>query len=93
MFCAMAMTTAKPGRVGDIVRAAQDHAAALREQPGCQGAYVLVERGRENQVMISLFESEESFRKAAAATLPVINRHAIEQFLEGPPAYRLFDVR
>lgn len=89
----MALTTARPGKVEEIVRAAQEHATALRQQPGCAGAYVLVERGGTNQVMISLFESEEAFHAAAAATEPVIARHHIERFLEAPPAFRLFDVR
>jgi len=93
MFCAMAFSTVKSGQMEPLVTAALEHAAALRQQPGYVASYVLSERGGSGQVSISIFESEEALEHAVAATLPVIARHHIERFLEGPPAFRRFEVR
>lgn len=93
MYVGMALTTAKDGRKEALIEAAQDHARALRVQPGCVAAYVLDERGTPDQVALSIFDSEESFRRAAEATLPVIARHRLEELLERPPQFRFFDTR
>jgi heme-degrading monooxygenase HmoA len=93
MFCGMAMSTVKPGQMDALVAAALDHANALESQPGCLGTYVLSERGGSTQVSISIFESEESFERAAQATLPVIAAHHLENLVEGSPSFRYFDVR
>lgn len=93
MICAMATTTARAGRLPALVRAALDHAVALRQQPGCVAAYVLTERGTSVQVSVSLFETEEALERALEATRPVIARHALEQLREGPSAFTVFDVR
>ena len=89
----MAFTTAKSGREEALIEAARDHARALRAEPGCVAAYVLEERGTPDQVALSIFESEEAFRKAAEATRPVIARHRIGELLEGPPRFRYFESR
>jgi heme-degrading monooxygenase HmoA len=89
----MALTTVRRGREDDLIRAAVDHAEALRQQPGCVATYVLRERGTASQVSLSFFESEEAFRRGAEATLPVIAKHHLDELLEGPPTFRFFDVR
>lgn len=93
MICAMATSTVRPGQLEPLVAAALDHAAALRQQPGCVAAYVLAERGGTGQVSLSIFQSEEALERALAATRPVIAKHHIDQFVEGPPSFRFFDVR
>lgn len=93
MICGMALSTAKAGKAEELVAAALEHANALRQQPGCVGAYVLSERGTAGQVSVSLFENEESFLRAVEATRPVIARHHLERLVEGAPVFRVFDVR
>ena len=93
MFCGMATNTARKGEEEKLVLAATEHAAALRQQPGCTGAYVLTERGASTQVSLSFFESEDAFYRGLEATRPVIMKHHLEQILEGPSSFRLFDVR
>jgi heme-degrading monooxygenase HmoA len=93
MLCAMATTKARPGDEEALVTAANDHARALREQPGCQATYVLLERGSSTQVSISVFDSDASFQRALEATRPVIAKHHIERFAETPPVFQVFDVR
>ncbi len=92
-FCGMALLTANPGDEEAVTAAALDHAAALLQQPGCERAYVLRERGTRNQVAISIFESEGAFQRATEATRSVLGRHQLDRHLEGPPTFRLFDVR
>jgi heme-degrading monooxygenase HmoA len=93
MFCAMASGAAKPGKEEALVRAARDHARALREQPGCVAAYVLEEVGGPGQVSLSIFETREEFERGAAATLPVIAAHHLETLTDAPHTFRFFDVR
>jgi heme-degrading monooxygenase HmoA len=93
MFCAMAFNTAREGREEDLTLAALDHARALRRQPGCVAAYVLRERDSKAQVSISIFETEEAFRRGADATRPVIAKHHIDRWLESPSVFRVFDVQ
>lgn len=93
MFCGMASSRPKPGKIEQLVAAALDHASALRGQPGCVGAYVLVEQQGRTQLSLSIFETEEAFQKAVAATRTVIARHHLEQLLDGPSEFRFFDVR
>lgn len=93
MICAMATTKVKPGAEEALVAAAQDHATALRAQPGCRGTYVLLERGTRVQVSISLFDDAPSLQRALDATRPVIARHRIDQLWESPPSFAVLDVR
>lgn len=93
MFCGMASNTARPGEEERLVLAAQEHAVALRAQPGCVGAYVLTEKEGRAQLSISIFESEDAFNRALEATRPIIAKHHLERILEGPSSFRLFDVR
>jgi len=93
MFGALAFCEAKVGKKDELVAAATDHARALRAEPGCLAAYVLAERGTQGQVSLSVFETEEAFRRAAQATLPVIQGHHLERLLAKPPEFRYFDVR
>jgi heme-degrading monooxygenase HmoA len=93
MYCGMALSTARPGRKEELTLAALDHAAALRQQPGIVAAYVLSERGSAAQVSLSIFESEEAFQRGVESTMPVIAKHHIEELCDGPPTYRVFDVR
>ena len=76
-----------------LTRAALDHAAALRAQPGCIAAYVMTERETGMQWAFSLFDSEGAFQRAATVTLPVILRHRVESLREGDSTFHLFDVR
>lgn len=92
-FGGIAMNVAKDGQMERLVAAAREHAEALRAQPGCVGAWVLVERGTSGQVSLSLFESEGAFGRALEATRPVIAKHHIEALVEGEGEFRLFDVR
>lgn len=92
-FCGIALNTAKAGRKDALLAAARDHAEALRRQPGCLAAYVLDQRDSLGQVSISIFESEEAFHKALAATRPVIAAHRLESLLDGTTDFRFFDVR
>lgn len=93
MFCGMATTRVKPGNEEAIIAAAQDHARALGEQPGCRATYVLLERGASAVVSMSVFETESEFLAAAEKTRPVIASHHLERLWEGPPDFHLFDVR
>lgn len=93
MFCGMAVSTPQQGDEEKLVRAATEHAAALRRQPGCIAAYVLTERGGTSQVSISIFETERAFNQALEATRPVIAKHNLERILEGPSTFQVFDVR
>ena len=93
MFCGMATNTARKGGEEKLVLAAIEHAAALRQQPGCIAAYVLTERDGPTQVSLSIFESEDAFYRGVDATRSVITKHHLEQILEGPSSFRLFDVR
>ena len=45
------------------------------------------------QVSLSVFESEDAFLRGLDATRSVITKHHLEQILEGPSSFRLFDVR
>ena len=92
MFCGMATGAARKGKEEALARAALEHAGALRRQPGCVGAYVLKERGTGTQVSLAIFETEESFEKGMTATMPVIERHHLEELREGPSSFRVFDV-
>lgn len=91
MFAGMAVGTAKDGMEEELARAAQAHAEALRQQPGCVGAWVLHERGTRSQVSFSIFTTEDAFNAAAAATRSVIAAHHPEQLVEGSFNYREFD--
>lgn len=93
MFAGIAFVEAKPGEKGAAIAAARDHAEALRRQPGCVAAYVLDERGTERELSISVFESEEAFRRAADATRPVILAHHLERLVTRAPEFHLYDVR
>ncbi len=93
MICGMATSRAKPGKEEALVAAAQDHARALREQPGCVATYVLLERGSSTQVSISIFESEATFTRAVDVTRPVIAKHDLGSLVETPPTFGVFDVR
>jgi heme-degrading monooxygenase HmoA len=88
----MATLTAKPGKMGQLVEAAQEHAAALRAQPGFVAAYVLQEAGGTGQVSMSIFESKEAFLRAAEKTKPVIAKHNVERLIDGEPGFRFFEV-
>ena len=92
MFGAMALSTAKEGSEHKLAQAAREHAEALRQQPGCVGAWVLRERSSRAQVALSIFDSEASFQRATAATMPVIAAHQPEKLVEGRFVVRLFDV-
>jgi heme-degrading monooxygenase HmoA len=92
-FCGMAMNHAKEGKDAALVEAAEDHARALRGQPGCVDAYVLSERGTHAQVSISFFTSEATFLEALEATRPVIARHHLDRLVTGESTFRLFDVQ
>ena len=89
----MAISRPKPGNLAAVLAAAEEHGAALRSQPGCVGAYVLSERGANSQVSISLFTSEEAFRKALDATRPVIAKHHLEELLEADSSFHTYEVR
>ena len=93
MFCGMLLGRARAGRQGDLLAAAQDHAEALRLQPGCVGAYVLVERETGAHVSLSIFTSEDAFNRGMEATTPIIGKHHLENVWDGPSTLRLFDVR
>lgn len=93
MYCGMALTTARTGREEDVIGAALDHAAALKQQPGCVATYVLKEKEGGGVVALSIFESEDAFRRAAVATQPVIAKHHLEDLASGPPTFRVFEVR
>ena len=92
MFGAMALSTAKEGSEKELARAALDHARALREQSGCVGAWVFRERNTRAQVALSIFDSEDSFKRAAAATVSVIASRHPERLVIGEFSYRVFDV-
>lgn len=89
---AMATSTAKEGKAEALVEAARHHAKALEQQPGCRGTFVLLEKGSNVQVSISVFETEADLEHALEATRAVISGHHIEEFLEGPSRFQLFDV-
>lgn len=93
MFCGMAFNTPRPGEEEKLVRAALEHGAALREQPGCVAAYVLTEKGARAQVSVSVFETEDAFHRGLEATRPVIAKHHLERLLEGPSTFRFFEVQ
>ena len=93
MICGLAENTAKNGMEAPLLRAAQEHGAALRQQPGCIATYVLTEKGSRDVVALSVFDSEESFEKAVVATRPVIMKHQLPDLLEGEPRFRILDVR
>ena len=93
MFGGMAICTVRPGQMGALVAAALDHASALKRQPGYRASYVLSERDGPTQVSLSLFDSPENFHRALESTRAVIAGHHIERLLDGPPTFRLFDVR
>lgn len=92
MFCGMASSRARPGKETALLAAAQEHAEALRHQPGCVGAYVLRERGTAAQLSLSIFETEDAFERGMEATMPVIARHPLDELRDGPSTFRLFDV-
>jgi heme-degrading monooxygenase HmoA len=92
MLLAMAFQTARPGRSEALLAAALEHAAALRQQPGCVATYVLSERGSRRQVSISVFETEAALEAGLTATRPVIVRHDLGTMVEGSSEFRLFDV-
>ncbi len=92
MFGGMALSTAKRGSEEALAEAALDHARALRNQPGCVGAWVLRERNTRAQVSMSIFDSEEAFNHATEATSSVISSHHPEKLIEGAFSFRLFDV-
>ena len=93
MFCGMSLTAARTGRKGDLVAAALDHAAALRRQPGCSATYVLEESEGSGVVAMSIFDSEDAFQRAVAATRAVIGKHHLEELVEGVGEFRTFRVR
>ena len=92
MFAGMALSMAKEGSEEALAQAALDHARALRQQPGCVGAWVLRERTTRGQVALSIFESENTFSEAAKVTSPVIAKHHPELLVEGAFTFRVFDV-
>ena len=93
MFCGIASNTPKPGKMGELLVAARDHAAALQRQPGCVAAYVLEERNQQRQVSISVFETEAAFERALAATRGILAKHHLDEFMEPSSDFRTFDVR
>ncbi len=86
------MGTARKGKGEILARAAQEHAEALRRQPGCVAAFVLKERGTDAQISLAIFETEETFERGMNATHPVIAKHHLEELREGPSSFRVFDV-
>jgi len=92
MFCGVATSTAKTGKMDQLIAAASEHAEALRREPGCVAAYVLREREGSGQLSMSIFESEEAFARAVNATRPVIARHHLEELVERPPEFHFFEV-
>jgi len=86
----MATGTARVGKAQALVEAAREHARALRQQPGCLGTFVLLEKG--SRVQVSVFETETQLERALEATRAVIAGHHIENYLEGEPHFQLFDV-
>jgi heme-degrading monooxygenase HmoA len=93
MFCGIATTVAKSGKMEALVTAARDHGRALRTQPGCLATYVLVERGSSTQVSISVFDTEDSFQRAVEATRGIIAKHHIDELWQAPSSFRMYDVR
>jgi heme-degrading monooxygenase HmoA len=93
MFCGMASSTPRKGKEGALLAAAQEHASALLQKPGCIAAYVLRERGTGAQVSLSVFKSEDAFNRAMDATMPVIAKHHLEQLRDGPSTFRIFEVQ
>jgi len=93
MIAAMATTRAKAGAEEALVTAAQDHGRALRDQPGCHGTHVLLERTTRTVVSISIFEDDAALERALEATRPILARHGIEQLWESPPTFTRLEVR
>lgn len=92
MFAGMAVGTAKNGMEEALARAAREHAEALRQQPGCVGAWILHERATRSQVSLSIFTTEDAFNAAVAATRSVIAAHDPQRLVEGSFSYRVYDV-
>jgi heme-degrading monooxygenase HmoA len=93
MFCGMATGVARTGKEEALARAALEHAEALRQQPGCVGAYVLRERGTGAQISLAIFNSEEAFEQGMQTTMPIIAKHHLEDLRDGLSTFRVFDVR
>lgn len=92
MFGGMATGTARKGSEEALAQAALEHAKALRQQPGCVGAWVLRERNTRTQVSLSIFTSEDAFNHGTEATKAVIAGRHPERLVEGAFSFRLFDV-
>jgi heme-degrading monooxygenase HmoA len=93
MICAMASSTARPGMESALVEAAQAHAKALEQQPGCHGTHVLIEPSTRGQVSISFFDTQAALQQALHATRGVFERHPLAELVEGEPTFRVFEVR
>ncbi len=92
MICATATTKPRPGRERELDLAASEHAAALRRQPGCLGAYVMHDRAAGSQVSLSIFATAEDLDRALVATRPIIARHPLDDLREGGTDFRLLEV-
>jgi len=91
VFVKMATVRAKSAREGDLADSMNRFGAAFRGQRGLVDCYVFKERGTGKLVGISVWDTEDPFRKAMLAVRPTPPKYLPDTLPDKPPSIQRFE--
>jgi heme-degrading monooxygenase HmoA len=92
MFVRVAKLPLRPGTIDQVLQTFKEVTGpAIRQQPGCQKGYLLLDRAANQVTSITIWDSEEAAQAYETDRMPALLA-VYRQFIAGAPATESYEL-